>query len=238
MNLLKNIIMFVIILVVAISCKKEVDDLSYLNNVTAPSNVVAHFDITQDNTGLVTIVPNAEGATKFLVTFGDIADETPSEYGLSETITHIYSEGVFTVGLTAVGLTGLSAKVENELNVTFKAPENLVVTIEKDATNPKMVSVSATADFATIMDIYFGDVQDEEPQTVLPEEVATHTYVEPGDYVIKVVAKSAGTATLEYTETINISAASDPVNLPITFESFTVNYAFENFGNAISTVVY
>ena len=38
-------------------------------------------------------------------------------------------------------------------------------------------------------------------------------------------------------QTITISEASDPVNLPITFESFTVNYAFENFGNAISTVI-
>ena len=95
---------------VAVSCKKDVDNLGYLNNVTAPSNVVAHFDITQDNTGLVTIVPNAEGATKFLVTFGDVADETPSEYGLNETITHIYDEGVYTVGITAVGLTGLTYK--------------------------------------------------------------------------------------------------------------------------------
>ncbi len=174
---------------------------------------------------------------KFLVTFGDIADETPSEFGLNEPITHVYNEGVYTIGVTAVGLTGLRSKVENELNVTFKAPENLVVTIEQDATNPKMVSVSATADFATVMDIYFGDVQDEEPVTVLPEEVATHTYADPGDYEIKVVAKSAGAATLEYTETITISAASDPVNLPIDFESFTVNYAFENFGNAVSTVI-
>ena len=38
------------------------------------------------------------------------------------------------------------------------------------------------ADFATVMDIYFGDVENEEPVTVLPEEVATHTYAEPGDY--------------------------------------------------------
>jgi hypothetical protein len=237
MNILKHITIFLVILAVAISCKKDDDDLKYLNNVTAPSNVVAHFDITQDNTGVVTIIPNAEGATQFLITFGDVDEEVPTEYGLNDLITHTYSEGVYNVSLTAVGLTGLTSKVENEINVTFKAPENLIVTIEQDAINPRIVSVSATADYATVMDIYFGDVEDEDPVTVLPDETATHTYEEPGDYVIRVVAKSGGTATTEYTETITISAASDPVNLPIDFESFTINYAFENFGNAFSTVI-
>ena len=237
MNLLKHITLFTVILIAIVSCKKDEDNFDYLNNVTAPANVVAQFDITQDNTGLVTIVPNAEGATKYLITFGDVADETPSEYGINNMITHTYSEGVYTVGISAVGLTGLTTKIEETLNVTFKAPENLQVNIEPDATNPRMVSVSAIADFATVMDIYFGDVENEEPVTVLPEEVATHTYEEPGDYEIRVVARSAGSETTEYTEIITISAASDPVNLPITFESFTVNYAFTDFGNAISTVI-
>jgi hypothetical protein len=237
MNLLKHITLFTVILIAIVSCKKDEDNFDYLNNVTAPANVVAQFDITQDNTGLVTIVPNAEGATKYLITFGDVADETPSEYGINNMITHTYSEGVYTVGISAVGLTGLTTKIEETLNVTFKAPENLQVNIEPDATNPRMVSVSAIADFATVMDIYFGDVENEEPVTVLPEEVATHTYEEPGDYEIKVVARSAGSETTEYTEIITISAASDPVNLPITFESFTVNYAFTDFGNAVSTVI-
>ncbi len=237
MNLLKHITLFTVILIAIVSCKKDEDNFDYLNNVTAPANVVAQFDITQDNTGLVTIVPNAEGATKYLITFGDVADETPSEYGINNMITHTYSEGVYTVGISAVGLTGLTTKIEETLNVTFKAPENLQVNIEQDATNPRMVSVSAIADFATVMDIYFGDVENEEPVTVLPEEVATHTYEEPGDYEIKVVARSAGSETTEYTEIITISAASDPVNLPITFESFTVNYAFTDFGNAVSTVI-
>ena len=154
MNFLKHITLFIVILAVAVSCKKEDNNLDYLNNVTAPSNVSASFDITQDNTGLVTIMPIAEGVTKYMITFGDVADETPTEYGLNEVITHAYSEGVFTVGITAVGLTGLSTKYEQDLNVTFKAPENLVVNIEQDASNPRIVSVSATADYTTIMDIY------------------------------------------------------------------------------------
>lgn len=237
MKLIKNITLFLIVLVFASACNKDIDNLGELDNVKAPSNVTATFDITQDNSGLVTIVPNAEGVTQFRITFGDVVDETPSVYGLNETITHTYTEGVFTVGITAVGITGLTASYEQDINVTFKAPENLVVTIEADASNPRKISVSAYADYATIMDFYFGDVPDEEPVHALPDEIIQHTYASAGEYTLKVIAKSAGAETTEYTETITISAASDPVNLPINFESFTVNYAFTDFGNVTSTVI-
>ena len=226
-----------IMLVIAVSCKKDSDDLSALNSVKAPSNVTAIFNITQDNTGLVTIIPNAEGVTMYKVTFGDVEGEIPTSYKLNEKITHTFGEGLFTVGITAVGITGLTAKYEQEINVTFKAPENLVVTIVKDQTNPKVVTVTATADYATIIDMYFGDVANEEPSSALPGEAFVHTYAEPGTYQLTVIAKSAGAETTVYQEDIIISAASDPVNLPITFESFTVNYAFSDFGNATSTVI-
>ena len=36
-----------------------------LNNVQAPSALAMAFDVTQDNTGLVTITPTAEGAASF-----------------------------------------------------------------------------------------------------------------------------------------------------------------------------
>ncbi len=237
MNLMKNIIVLFILLVFASSCKKDIDNLKELDNVNAPTNLTAIFDITQDNSGLVTIVPEAEGATKYRVMFGDTIDETPTEYDLIDIITHTYPEGVFNVDITAVGLTGTTSNYNHDLNVTYKAPEDLEVTITQDVTNPSMVSVTAKATYATIMDIYFGDVPDEDPVHTLPEEYATHTYVEPGDYIIRVVAKSAAAETTEFSDTITISAASDPVTLPITFESFTVNYAFTDFGDVVSTVV-
>lgn len=237
MNLLKNISLFIIVLLIAVSCKKDTDNLDYLNGVTAPSNVNVHFDITQDNTGLVTIIPGAEGVTEYLVTFGDVDDETPLQYGLTEKITHIYEEGVYSVGITASGLTGLSTKIVQDLTVTFLPPENLDVTVSQDVANPSIVSVVATVDLATVLEIYFGDVQDEVPVLAAPEEVVTHTYAEPSDYVIKVIAKNGGSATLEYSKTVTVPEGSDPVNLPIDFESFTVNYGFENFGNATSTVI-
>ncbi len=237
MKFIKNITILMVMLVFAVSCDKNPDDLSALNGVKAPSNVTAIFDITQDNTGLVSIIPSAEGVTRYKVTFGDVAGEQPTDYKLGEKITHVYTEGVYTVGIIAVGITGLTTEFEQVINVTFKAPENLVVTITQDVINPRIVSVSATADYATIIDVYFYDTINAIPIHALPGEVVVNTYAEPGDYVVKVEAKSAGAATSVYTETINISAASDPVNLPITFESFTVNYAFTDFGDATSTVI-
>lgn len=230
----KNILGLLLITLFAISCITDEDKLYSLDYLPAPANVDAVFDITQDNTGLVTIVPNAEGAVKYSVDFGDGAS---AEIGVLESTAHIYGEGIYQVGITAFGITGLGSQISKELNVTFKAPENLSVSIVKDEVNPKIVSVSATATFATIIDIYFGDVEDEEPTHVLPGETATHSYTEPGDYEIRIVAKSAGAATTEYTEVITIAAASDPVNLPINFESFTVNYAFVDFGNVSSSVI-
>lgn len=238
MKIIKNISLVIIVLFLASSCKKDIDNLAQLDKVKAPTNVGATFDITQDNTGLVTIIPNAEGVTAYEVFFGDDSEEVATEAGVDEVITHIYAEeGVFTVKINAIGLTGLKTTFEQDLNITFKAPENLVVTIEKDATNPKLIKVTATADFATIMDMYFGDTVDEEPLHALPGETVSHTYAEAGDYVVRVVAKSAGTATTEHSETVTIDEASDPVNLPINFESLTINYAFSDFGSVVSSVV-
>ena len=237
MKQLKNLILFVFIFLVVFSCKKDEDDLSALNNVAAPINVTAAFDITQDNTGLVTIIPNAEGATQYLVAFGDVVDEIPTKYGLNDEINHVYNQGVYTVGITAVGITGLATKFEQELTVEFRPPENLEVTIEQDAANPSMFNVSATADYATIIDIYFGDVAGEEPIHAVPGEIVSHTYDAAGDYEIRVVAKNAGPGTIEYTETVTVPDASDPVYLPVDFESFTVNYAFLDFGGEITAVI-
>ena len=234
---MRNLIFIMVLMVVAWSCKKDIDNLKELDGVGAPTNVSAVFDITQDNSGLVSIVPTAEGVTSYKIKFGDVPDETATEFNINEKITHTYGEGVYSVDITAIGLTGLTASVQKELNVTFKAPEDLVVTITKDDVNPMKVNVVATAKYATIMDMYFGDVPNEEPVHALPEEEVSHVYNAPGDYVITVVAKSGGSATTEYSETITIDEATDPVTLPVTFESFTVNYAFTNFGGVVSSVI-
>lgn len=236
MKILKNILSIVLLLAIVSACQK--DDPTYnLDSAQAPSNLEIMFDVTQDNTGLVTILPTAEGVTSYKVWFDDTENEIASKYVVGENITHIYAEGNYNVKVSALGLTGLSTQAEQALTVSFKAPENLEVTITADDVNPMIISVSAKADLATVMDIYFGDVENEVPVTVLPEEIAEHTYEQAGDYEIKVVARSAGSATTEYTEIITIDEASDPVMLPIDFESFTVNYKFEDFGGVTSAVI-
>ncbi len=236
MKILKNILSFILLIAVSTACVK--DDPTYsLDNIQAPSKLEIMFDVTQDNSGLVTVLPSAEGVTSYSVLFGDVENEMPTTFDLGEAITHVYSEGNYNVSVTAIGLTGLSAKAEQALTVSFKAPENLVVTLTPDQVNPSIIDVSATADMASIIDIYFGDIENETPVSILPGESTQHTYAEPGDYELKVIAKNSGAATTEYTEILSISAASDPIALPIDFESFTINYAFSDFGGVTSTVI-
>jgi hypothetical protein len=237
MNKLKNIFLIVVLLFAAFACEKEIDNLDKLNKVNAPSILSVTYDIKQDNSGFVSIMPQAEGVTGYRVKFGDVENETPTEFNLNQKITHTYDEGEYVVEIIGIGLTGLTAAYQADLTVSFKAPENLSVSIQFDDVNPRIVNISATADFATVMDIYFGEVDDEEPVTVLPGETASNAYEEPGDYTIKVVARSGGEATTEYTEVITITEASDPVYLPINFESFTVNYAFSDFGGNTASVI-
>ena len=225
------------LLTFSVACEKEKDNLDKVSNASGPSNVSATFDITQDNTGEVTITPTANGATYFMVLFGDDAYATPEKYGINESITHTYAEGVYTFQLTAVGISGKTAQFEQELEITFLPPQNLTVTIDQDVTNPFFVSVTASAQYAVIMDVYFGEEQNEDPIHAMPDSTVTHTYQNPGEYIITVIAKSGGSGTASISDTINISEANDPVNLPINFESFTVNYAFTDFGGVTSAVI-
>ena len=72
MKALKYFFNITFLLAMIAGCKKEVnDDLSLLDSDAAPANLSAVFDITQDNTGLVTITPNGEGASKYEVFYGD-----------------------------------------------------------------------------------------------------------------------------------------------------------------------
>ena len=234
---MKNIIILLVIILVAASCKKENDAIDKVNNAPAPSNVTAVFDITTDNTGKVTIIPMAEGATHFLVLFGDDPYETPTEYGVNETVTHYYDEGVYIVQIIAVSLSGARTVYEQELTVTFRPPENLVLNVEQDEANPFLVYVSASVDYATVVDIYFGDEPDEEPVHTMPDSVVSHLYEETGEYYIKAIAKSGGEATTTEIDTLVITGGTEPVTLPIDFESLTVNYAFTDFDGAVTSVI-
>ena len=59
MKSLKYFLGFAFLLVLAAGCKKETyDDVSFVDTANSPDQLSVLFEITQDNTGRVTITPN------------------------------------------------------------------------------------------------------------------------------------------------------------------------------------
>lgn len=221
-----RIILAVFFAITAVSCESDDDQLVDLESLNAPANLGATFQITQDNSGLVTITPTGEGATLYDIDFGD-GSTSSEEIRIGESVEHIYEEGQYEVEVTGKNLNGKTASGSQPLTVSFLAPENLEAEIIRDPNDNYTISVSATAENAAMFEVYFGDEEDEEPTPLMPGETVTHTYQTIGTYNVRVVALSGGAAT---TETIQEISITDPLFLPIDFESETLNYTFNNFG--------
>lgn len=233
MKALKYIYPFCIALLLLVGCAEDENDFSFIDNVVAPTEVKAVFKIAQDNSGLVTITPNALGASNYNLTFGD-ANLEPVNIIQGESTTHVYTEGSYAVSIEAIGVTGLKTQATQELLVSFRAPENLEVKSEIDASNPFIVNVSATADYAASFLAYFDTSNpDEVPTPFQIGETISFEYEGVGDYTIKVVALSGGTETTEFTQVVTVSS---PIELPINFEIFDAS-KFIGFGGASATVV-
>lgn len=206
-----KIITAILILVMAISCNQLEDRLYSFEEVTPPSEVTAIASISADNTGKVVLIPSSVGATHYLVTFGDTVDEQPTEFGIKDEIAHFYSEGTYTYGITAVGITGLtSGEFTDELTISFIPPENLVVTAESDPSVSLQVNITATADNATSMEYYFGETAGEEPVVEDPGTTVSHVYAAAGDYEVTVVAKNAAIKTIDTTFTVTAVEITGP----------------------------
>lgn len=235
MKNIKFIFGFVILLALAIGCTVDGidDDTSFINSVGAPKNVSGAFKITQDNTGLVTITPNSEGAVSYDVYYGDSAT-TVANVVQGKSTSHIYKEGTYSVKIIATSMTGLKTEAIQTLVVSFKAPENLEVKAEIDPSNPFVINVAATADYATSFLVYF-DISNsnEVPADLQLGKKVSFEYPGVGDYTIKVVALSGGIKTTELTQSVKISS---PVALPIGFEIFDAS-KFIGFGGASANVV-
>ncbi|MBL0182939.1 MAG: hypothetical protein IPP96_11860 [Chitinophagaceae bacterium] len=234
MNAIKYFYSAFLMLVVFAACNKvKTDDVSFVDAAAAPAKLSVMFDITQDNSGLVTITPNGEGAIYYDVYYGD-ATATPANLSAGKNTTHIYAEGVYNVKIVAHAVNGKTTELIQKLTVSFRAPENLAVTVAIDGANNFKVNVSATALYETFFKVFWGDVANEPGQSFLEGQTVSHVYAAVGTYTVKVVAYSGGVATTTYTTTVTIV---DPVLLPITFESATINYAFTNFGGATATKI-
>ena len=230
-----NYIISVVLLLTAVSSCTEEDfgNLDFIDSITAPENVSALFTVTPDNTGLVTITPNSEGATSYEVHYGnDITTPVSIEQG--ESTNSIYPEGNYEVKVIGVGLSGLKTEAMVPLVVSFNAPTNLVITSMNDEVISKQVNVTVTAEFATSFDVYFGETGIDEPVMANIGETASYIYAEPGTYSIRVVAKGAAVETTEETiefETVEILQPVTPAPEPTAQEANVVSIYSDVYTN-------
>jgi len=220
MKNVKLIFSFVLLIAFTISCTVQdgIDqDTSFLN--TANSEAVdAIFDISNDNSGDVKITPKGEGVTSFSVNNGDGSAEFVA-VAPGESTMHSYPEGSYSVKIIAESIAGGTTETDFPLQVTYRAPEDLIVTTSVDVYT---VTVQAEALYAKSFLVYFGDVDNEVGTPLaIDETTPEHTYATGGVYDIKVVALSGGAANTESTESIPIF---DPLALPYTCELASQNY--------------
>lgn len=207
------------------------------SQLSAPTNVSAIIDIATDDSGTVTVTPSADAANMFNVYFGDTTDETPTEVANGQSTAHVYAEGVYTLRVVAIGQTGLTSEFNQVVNVSFTVPSNVGAEVMISPTNPFEVTITPTGDDVTVYEVYPGEDPNEAPILVMAGDSYTHTYTTPGTYTVTVVAKGASSETVTYTYEVIVLGATDPITLPITFESSSVNYAFVAFGNVGSGVI-
>jgi hypothetical protein len=234
MKTFKYFLVITFSLAVAAGCKKDIfDDVSFVETATLTDKLSALFDITQDNTGLVTITPNGEGAVSYDIFYGDATTASVKVMPGGNT-RHTYAEGVYNVKIIGYNVTGKTSEVTQKLTVSFRKPENVEMTATIDPADKFKVNVTAKGTYETMFRVTFGDAPNELPKSFLEGETISHIYTAVGTYTVEVVALSGGAATTEVTKTV---AIVDPVLLPITFESPTLNYAFNNFDGGLVTVV-
>ncbi|MGB5983116.1 MAG: hypothetical protein WBG46_13320 [Nonlabens sp.] len=232
MKNIKFLWLLVAVLITVTSCEED-DTSNLVEQIAAPANVDLVFNITQDNTGLVTISPSGENASQFEVFFEDGTQES-EVLALGENAERLYNEGIYPVRVVATSLSGLTTEATRDLIVSFRQPENLNVTIVENAGgNNYSVQVSASADFATGFEVTFGEDAAEVPVAFMADEVVDFTYASVGTFDITVTALSGGAATTTFTQSVTIL---DPIELPLTFESSTINYNLQPFEATVSIV--
>jgi hypothetical protein len=233
MNAIKYFFSLVCLLTIIVSCKKDnFNDTSFVNSASAPAKLSVMFNIIQDNTGLVTIIPNGEGATSYDVYYGDVATAYVN-VAAGKNIQHIYAEGVYNVKIVGHNIAGKTTEFTQPLTVSFRAPENLKVTA---TTNALSISISATATYQTLFNVYYGDSTNVTPlhfQSFLQGQTLTHVYPAAGVYIVKVVALSGGAATTQLLDTVKVGKQID---LPVNFDNTVYDYTFTDFGGNISSI--
>lgn len=204
----KHIIYFLFLLVIA-ACEKDYINSDNNIQIAAPSEVSASFNITNDNSGNVNITPKSNGGLMHIISFND-GNSVIDTLDLGESMMHSFAEGNYDISVKAVGYNDLATTNQVPLVVSFRAPENLVVEILNDEAISRQVNVTASADYATNYDVYFGDST--EPVRVNANEVASFVFAEAGTTTIRVVANSGGSATTVFENTsFEVTAIMQPL---------------------------
>jgi hypothetical protein len=193
-------------------------DTSFVNNVTS-GNFSKLFDISNDNSGDVKITPLGDGFSSATVNFGHgtgTASSAKVNPGVSAK--YSYPEGDYTVVIDYFDIAGKKTSVSHPLKVTYRAPENLKVTLSGET------KVKATALYAKSFLVYYGDKTNETGTPLaLDKETAPYTYpATGGPFTLRVDALSGGKATTTFTKTL--------FALPIDFEHASIDYFFGTFG--------
>jgi hypothetical protein len=199
-----------ILIATIFGCTKDNNDLIFLDGVTKPTNISALVTIANDNSGKVTVQPNGEGVTSYTIQYGDSGNTSDKVFpgGKAQ---HTYTEGVYNMKIIATTVNGVQTEYIQPVTVSFIAPTDLLVTA---TTEPgRKLNVSATANYETYFDVYFGDVPNEVPQQFNEGQTISHTYATVGSYSLKVVARSGGVASTQNIQNVvitNLFAAPTP----------------------------
>jgi hypothetical protein len=216
MKIIKSINVLLLAILLS-ACATDNEVFETVDSIAAPSNISADIIISQDNTGSVTITPNGEGVSQFEIYFNDGSDEN-AILSIGESVERMYPEGNYQVKIVGIGLNDESTEVLVPLIVSFLPPENLIITLEDDLANNFQINISATADYATMFEVYFGDAIDEVPTPLMLDETISHIYSEVGEYEVRVIALSGIDGALEATQIVTISDVIIPFELFQNFE--------------------
>ncbi|THD69545.1 hypothetical protein E7Z59_04240 [Robertkochia marina] len=221
-----------LLLAASTACTKDaLNDVDANLHNTVPKELNAVLNISEDNSGNVQITPMAEGVLEFVVDPGHGEDGAVT-LKPGESLHHSYPEGNYTIDIQAKSITGAIQASTHNLDMVYRAPENISISASQDAYN---LTISATADFANGFLVFFGDDPNEEGTPLsVGETLPAHTYASAGLYQVRVIALSGGAATSE--EVIEVQIY-DPYGLPITFEDLNQNYAHGGTFGGVDTAI-
>lgn len=231
-----NLITCILSIFLLIGCSEDDERFIYLKEAPAPSNLSAEIEYTNDNSGEVTITPSGNGVSSYQIFFGDDTEE-PVEVEVGSNVSHTYAEGTYELRVIAIGLLDKTTELLENVEISFAAPKNVVTNIVAGTSKSFQVRVSPTAEFATSFDIFFGEDDNADPVAIQPGETATYQYEKAGEYTIRVVAKGSGIATTEVSEVFEAREILEFVELPLDFESESLEYPWFGFGGSEGVAV-